>query len=116
MFFNEAQAIVDYGFVDTLVYVDGARDVLRNHLGGVKANLVTPKELASTVVPETSANEIAVYYAYGEIVDEKTSGLTGGGAEIVGGKIVDDLDKLMNDDKVMSVFITLFLLQKKETT
>ena len=105
MFFNEAQAIVDYGFVDTLVYVDGARDVLRNHLGGVKANLVTPKELASTVVPETSANEIAVYYAYGEIVDEKTSGFTGGGAEIVGSKIVDDLDKLMNDDKVKAVVL-----------
>lgn len=107
MFFHEAQATVDYGFVDTLVYDNGVRDVLRNHLGGVKAYLVSPKEVASVVVPEMNSNEIAVYYAFGEIVDEKTTGLSAGGAEIVGSKIVEDLDKLMNDDKVKAVVLRI---------
>ena len=107
MFFNKAEATIDYGFVDTLVYDNGVRDVLRNHVGGVKVNLVTPKELASVVVPQTKDNEIAVYYAFGEIVDEKTSGLSGGSAEIVGSKIVKDLDKLMNDDKVKAVVLRI---------
>ena len=107
MFFDKAEATIDYGFVDTLVYDNGVRDVLRNHIGGVKVNLVTPKELASVVVPQTKDNEIAVYYAFGEIVDEKTSGLSAGGAEIVGSKIVKDLDKLMNDDKVKAVVLRI---------
>ena len=107
MFFDKAETTIDYGFVDTLVYDNGVRDVLRNHIGGVKVNLVTPKELASVVVPQTKDNEIAVYYAFGEIVDEKTSGLSGGDAEIVGSKIVKDLDKLMNDDKVKAVVLRI---------
>ena len=107
MFFDKAEATIDYGFVDTLVYDNGVLDVLRNHIGGVKVNLVTPKELASVVVPQTKDNEIAVYYAFGEIVDEKTSGLSAGSAEIVGSKIVKDLDKLMNDDKVKAVVLRI---------
>lgn len=107
MFFNQAQTTVDYGFVDTLVYADGARDMLRTYLGGVNPNFVTPKELASVVQPEPTKGEIAVYYAYGDIVDAATSGFTASSAEIVGDKVVNDLDKLMNDDNVKAVVLRI---------
>jgi protease-4 len=47
---------------------------------------------------------IAVYYAYGEIVDELVSGLSSGHS-IVGSKTVSDLQKLENDDNVKAVVL-----------
>ena len=107
MFFNHAQTTVDYGFVDTLVYADGVRDIVRTHLGGAKVNFVSPKELASVAKATPKASEIAVYYAYGTIVDNATTGLGASDAEIVGSKVVSDLDKLMNDDKVKAVVLRI---------
>ena len=51
-----------------------------------------------------SGNTIAVYYAYGSIVDEISSGLMGG-AEIVGQKVSKDLQKLADDDDVKAVVL-----------
>ena len=107
MLFNRAQTTVDYGFVDTLVYADGAREALRTHLGGVKVKFVSPKELASVAKPLPKKSEVAVYYAYGNIVDAAASGLGAGDAEIVGSKVVGDLDKLMNDDNVKAVVLRI---------
>ena len=107
MFFSPAQTAVDYGFIDTLVYADGVREELRTHLGGVKVNFVSPKELASAAKPSPKKSEVAVYYAYGNIVDAASVGLGAGSAEIVGSKVVSDLDKLMNDDKVKAVVLRI---------
>ena len=106
-FLSEAQAIVDYGFVDTLLYADGVRKELRTHLGGVKVKFVSPKDVASLSQVNTASNKVAVYYAYGDIVDEMSSGLGAGGAEIVGDKVVKDLDALMNDDAVKAVVLRI---------
>jgi protease-4 len=106
-FLSEAQDIVDYGFVDTLLYADGVREELRTHLGGVKVKFVSPKDVASLAQVNTASNKVAVYYAYGDIVDEMSSGLGAGGAEIVGDKVVKDLDELMNDDAVKAVVLRI---------
>ena len=48
--------------------------------------------------------KIAVYYAYGSIVDEEAMGLlNGGGHSIVGKTTADDLRKLADDDDVKAV-------------
>ena len=50
--------------------------------------------------------EIAVYYAYGEIVDNLGVGLTGSeGHAIVGSETVEDLNKLAKDDDVKAVVL-----------
>ena len=107
MMLQPAEEFVAQGLVDTLVYADGVREVLRTHLGGVKVNFISPKDLAKNVTPATKNSEIAVYYAYGDIVDAASTGLNASSAEIVGNKVVKDLDKLMNDDKVKAVVLRI---------
>lgn len=50
-----------------------------------------------------SGDIIAVYYAYGDIVQEASSGY--GNTEIVGSKVVRDLKKLAEDDDVKAVVL-----------
>ena len=52
----------------------------------------------------TDGDKVAIYYAYGSIVDSETMNLLdGGGHCIVGGKTADDLRKLADDDDVKAV-------------
>lgn len=51
-------------------------------------------------------DEIAVYYAYGDIVDTPAQGLlNNGGGQIVGSVVTKDLEKLRNDDDVKAVVL-----------
>ncbi|MCM1313603.1 MAG: signal peptide peptidase SppA [Bacteroides sp.] len=52
---------------------------------------------------DESGDIIAVYYAYGDIVQDASSGY--GNAEIVGSKVVRDLKKLAEDDDVKAVVL-----------
>lgn len=104
-----ADAYLDKALVDVLAYQDGVRDWLRNHVKDGKVKFVKPADVAS-LHKETSAtdNHVAVYYAYGDIVDEVSTGsLMGGNTEIVGSVVVEDLDKLANDDNVKAVVLRI---------
>lgn len=107
--FEDADKAVEAGLIDTLVYSNGMRDVLRQANGNAKVNFISPAELAKLNKIQASAQkqEVAVYYAFGEIVDEAAVGFGAGSAEIVGNKVVEDLDKLMNDDNVKAVVLRI---------
>lgn len=102
---------VDYKrlrLVDDLLYVDQVRDVLRKRVGGVAPKLVSPAQLALTAEPKQADDKVAVYYAEGAIVDAAgTGGLMGSSQEIVGSKVVSDLDALANDKKVKAVVLRI---------
>jgi protease-4 len=49
--------------------------------------------------------QIAVYYAYGEIVDSETGSLLEDGHNIVANTVCKDLESLMNDDDVKAVVL-----------
>ena len=49
--------------------------------------------------------QVAVYYAYGEIVQTPATGLGQTAPQIVGTKMIDDLQKLRQDDDVKAVVI-----------
>ena len=102
---------VDYKrlrLVDDLLYVDQVRDVLRKRVGGVAPKLVSPAQLALTAEPKHADDKVAVYYAEGAIVDAAgTGGLMGSSQEIVGSKVVSDLDALANDKKVKAVVLRI---------
>lgn len=94
--------------VDTLTYVDGVRDALRRLSGEDKVKFITPAQLAQLDKPASASDEVAVYYAEGDIVSDPTTSIVGGTKpQIVGSKVISDLDKLANDDKVKAVVLRI---------
>ena len=75
--------------------------------GTEKVNLVEAAEMAKLYEPAKADEKVAVYYAYGSIVDAATTGFGAGEAEIVGEKVVKDLDELMNNDEVKAVVLRI---------
>ena len=109
LLFGGAEKTIEEGLVDTLVYINGAREALREAIGNKAISLVTPKNLnkVTELKKKTFQQGVAVYYAYGEIVDQASTGLGSASAEIVGNKVVKDLDELMNDDEVKAVVLRI---------
>lgn len=73
--FLPAEELVRNGMVDTLCYIDGISRLLRKKTGKDKGilPLVSVRELAAaTEATQKKGDKIAVYYAYGDIVDRKT--------------------------------------------
>jgi len=104
----DTREYVTMKMVDTLCYVDGVRDKLRSLSGEKKISFVSPEELAKTAEPAKGKNQIAVYYAQGDIVDEATTSALGNNTpQIVGSKVVKDLDELQNDDDVKAVVLRI---------
>lgn len=92
--------------VDDLVYIDQVRALLQQRAGG-EMKLVTPNTL-SALMQQEGDDQVAVYYASGNIVDLAGTGvLMGGDNEIVGEKVVSDLDKLAKDKHVKAVVLRI---------
>lgn len=95
--------------VDDLTYVDQVREELRKRMNDKEVTFVSP-EVVAAQDEDTSDddNQVAVYYASGNIVDVAGSGaLMGGGDEIIGSRVVEDLDKLANDKDVKAVVLRI---------
>lgn len=95
--------------VDKIAYSDEVPQMIANMMKVDKDDYhtISVEDLATSISDEpkgTSGNIIAVYYAYGDIVDEASSGL-GSGHEIVGKEVVKDLQKLADDDDVKAVVL-----------
>ena len=93
--------------VDNLMYIDGLRDFLRDKLGGEKVNFVASSQLAKLWSPTNrSKGSIVVYYAEGDIVDEAARGFNVE-SQIVGQKVIEDLDRMANDENVKAVVLRI---------
>lgn len=95
--------------VDDLTYVDQVREELRKRMNDKEVTFVSPEVLAAQAEDTgDDDNQVAVYYASGNIVDVAGSGaLMGGGDEIIGSRVVEDLDKLANDKDVKAVVLRI---------
>ena len=97
--------------VDTICYADNVRDMLRNHTGSSEVSLIEAKDLATIakddVLGSMSDEHVAVYYAEGEIVDAENSFGMSTGENIVGSKVVEDLDNLAKDKNVKAVVLRI---------
>lgn len=95
--------------VDDLTYVDQVRDELRKRMNDKEVTFVSPEVVAAQAEDTgDNDNQVAVYYASGNIVDVAGSGaLMGGGDEIIGSRVVEDLDKLANDKDVKAVVLRI---------
>lgn len=93
--------------IDKLLYTDQVRNEIKKRLGiasGDDINQVSLVDL-KTVKADKNGNEIAVYYAYGDIVDAPVSGTSLSQHNIVGKDVCKDLKGLMDDDDVKAVVI-----------
>lgn len=104
---SDPRAYIKTKLADKLVYIDQVRDELRKKSGEDEVKLISPADLAMYEELNTSDNRIAVYYAYGDIVDVANTNSMGGDHEIVGDQIVKDLDDLAQDDDVKAVVLRI---------
>ena len=95
--------------VDDVAYIDQVRDELRKRIDDKEVKFVSAETMAANAEDAGDDDrQIAVYYASGNIVDVSGSGaLMGGGSEIVGSQVVEDLDQLANDEKVKAVVLRI---------
>lgn len=96
------------GLVDKVSYIDDVRAMLRNLTDQESVSFVSAGKVLTTLKPSKSNNEIAVYFASGDIVDAPSAGYLGANnQEIVGSTVVSDLDGLANDDNVKAVVLRI---------
>ena len=90
---------VDYGFVDTLVYVQDMDTVLRMYAGTKDYNLLSTRKMTNVKRAENNATDkVAVLYAEGQIFDSGKEGIVD--TEVI--KIVKNIHK---DDAIKAVVL-----------
>ena len=92
--------------VDRLMYPEGIKQVIKRKLGvkGDVHQLLLADMIALPEKKNEKGGEVAVYYAYGEIIDQNTSVFATEHA-IIGGETVEDLNELAKDDDVKAVVL-----------
>ena len=90
---------VDYGIVDTLVYVQDMDTVLRMYAGTKDYNLLSTREMTNVKRAENNATDkVAVLYAEGQIFDSGKEG-------IVGTEVIKIVKKIHKDDAIKAVVL-----------
>lgn len=108
---SEASVALNGGLVDKLCYMDGVKAILREKSGIEDEDddlvFVSVADVAkSETLDEKVDEQVAVYYAYGEIVQSQGTGLgMSQEHQIVGEKMIKDLQDLREDDDVKAVVI-----------
>lgn len=107
---SDAKDFVKYKFVDKLIYTDGIKAEINKLLKKEADDDINTVSLADMKVvkgKEDKGEEIAIYYAYGDIVDSETGGMMSSGHSIVGKTVCQDLEDLMKDDDVKAVVLRI---------
>ena len=103
------ELLTQSGMVDTLAYLDGFKELLRTKLGLKEKrpiNFLSPADLVAAKKNKNEKDRVAVYYAYGEIVDQvSTNPLSAGTVSIETKPTIRELQKLRKDDKVKAVVL-----------
>lgn len=106
--FDDPQNYIEYKMVDKLVYTDEVKDVVKEMMKLGKDDdfkKVTISDMTNVKGKREGGEAIAIYYAYGDVVD--------GSASMSRGKNIDaqivckDLEKLMEDDDIKAVVLRI---------
>ena len=90
---------VDYGFVDTLVYVQDMDTVLRMYAGTKDYNTLSTSKMTSVERAKINAKDkVAVLYAEGQIFDSGKEG-------IVDTEVIKTVKKIHKDDAIKAVVL-----------
>jgi len=108
--FRPSAELVSSKMADGTAYIDQVKVYLKEKMELDEDDNLTFASVTDVANSETLTgkhdDEIAIYYAFGDIVDQEggVSSLSGG-ASIVSSKVVKDLKNLREDDKVKAVVI-----------
>lgn len=108
--FEPAENILKYKMVDGLIYADQVKDEIKKMLKigkDKKIKQIGLSEMANIKDKKTKGDEIAVYYAYGSIVQSGAASVLSQEHSIVGPEVCKDLEDLMNDDDVKAVVVRI---------
>lgn len=109
LMFQSTESLVKRKVVDGLAYASDMKDIAKAQFGIGKdddLNRLFVSDMTNVKEKQTSGEEIAIYYAYGDIVQSEKVSLLGGGSHcIVGSTVCNDLKDLMDDDDVKAVVI-----------
>ena len=94
------------GLIDGLFYPDSIVNIIKKKLDtDDEVNQLLLSDItAMPAQEEEKGDEVAIYYAFGEIIDQTTS-LFSTEHNIIGKETVEDLDKLAEDDDVKAVVL-----------
>lgn len=109
LMFLSAESLLKRKVVDGLAYASDMKDIAKAQFGIGKdddLNRLFVSDMTNVKEKQTSGEEIAIYYAYGDIVQSEKVSLLGGGSHcILGSTVCNDLKDLMDDDDVKAVVI-----------
>lgn len=109
LMFQSAESLLKRKVVDGLAYASDMKDIAKTQFGIGKdddLNRLFVSDMTNVKEKLTSGEEIAIYYAYGDIVQSEKVSLLGGGSHcIVSSTVCSDLKDLMDDDDVKAVVI-----------
>ena len=108
---EEAADLKRYRLVDRLVYADEIKSLINARLEQERDKTINQLGIADmrnvSSDEEKGTDEIAVYYAQGDIVQNAAMGLFNQGDNIVAQTMCKDLEDLMNNDDVKAVVIRI---------
>ena len=106
--FADANDYIKAHLVDKLMYPEEIKNVVKNKLGiddDDDINQLLLSDMAGVdAEKKEKGDEIAIYYAYGEIIDSNAGGLFPSHS-IVGNKTVEDIAELADDDDIKAVVL-----------
>ena len=105
---SNATDYVKMKLVSKLLYTDEVKKEIKNMLKIEQKDDIaqlTVSDMKNVEGKKQKGDEIAVYYAYGEIVDSETGSLLEQEHSIVANTVCKDLEKLTNDDNVKAVVL-----------
>ena len=100
--------LVKMKLVDKLLYTNEVKTEIKKMLkidADETIKQLTLADMENVKGAEEKGDQVAVYYAYGDIVDTETGGLLSQTTSIVADKVCKDLEKLTKDDNVKAVVL-----------
>ena len=94
--------------VDKLLYTDEVKGEIKKCLKIDKdehINQLTLGDMENVADKKKEGEKIAIYYAFGEIVDSQTGSLLSQDHSIIANEVCKDLEELMNNDDVKAVVL-----------
>lgn len=108
MMLEEPTTVLKTRMIDKLVYADEVKDVVKKRLkmdADDDIPQLTLSDMGSVKDEKNTGDEVAVYYATGEILDAAPSSMTSSSEYIAGDEMTSDLDALANDESVKAVVL-----------
>lgn len=109
--FADPKEYISMKMADKLLYTDEVKDLVKQWLKIGKdedVNQVSVSDMLAANDEESNGEEIAVYYAVGDVVSGNLGGgLTGGDNVIDAQAVCKDLEKLASDDDVKAVVLRI---------